>query len=355
MTRASPYSIIWHTHKESVDCIVMNPKVRIKWLIPILLLAAAAFAGLWFVSSSSRREAASRGQQKPIILGFAQLGSESGWRIGNSRSVQKAAERAGIQLMEKNAEQKQENQIKALRSFIAYQVDVIAFSPIVEDGWDNVLREAKEAGIPVICSDRSVRVEDDSLIACFVGSDFYAEGERAAGFLLRKMEGVPGPIRIAEISGTLDSTPMRDRAKGFRDVLQKDGRFEIVYSKSGDFLRSLGKEVMKDILETCEIDVLYSHNDAMTLGAVETIEKSGLRPGKDIVIITVDGEQGAIDLLKQGKINCVVECTPMLGDIIMELTKKLAAGEKVPRLIYSEETAFTEFDDRVMSIPPRGY
>lgn len=332
----------------------MNPKTRIKWLVSILLLALAALGGLWFVTAPGR-EAAQRGGEKPIILGFAQLGSESGWRIGNSRSVAQAAEKAGIQLMERNAEQKQENQIKALRSFIAYQVDVIAFSPIVEDGWDNVLREAREAGIPVICSDRSVNVEDDSLVACFVGSDFYAEGQRAGQFLLRKMEGVPGPIRVAEISGTLDSTPQRDRARGFRDVIAQDERFEIVYSKSGDFLRSLGREVMKDILRSEKIDVLYSHNDAMTLGAVEAIEEAGLAPGQDIVIITVDGEQGAIDLLKQGRINCVVECTPMLGDLIMQLAQKLAAGQEVPRLIYSEEEVFTEFDEDLLSIPPRGY
>ena len=333
----------------------MNAKLWIKRLLIALLIAAAVLGGVWGFSLLGQTGMPREDEQRPIILGFSQLGSESGWRIGNTRSVVKAAADAGIQLMERNAEQKQENQIKALRSFIAYQVDVIAFSPMVEDGWDNVLREAKEAGIPVICSDREVKVEDDSLIACFVGSDFYDQGVRAAKFLLKKMEGVPGPIRIAEISGTVDSTPMRDRARGFRDMIAQDARFEIVYSESGDFLRSMGKEVMQDILRTTGVDVLYSHNDAMTLGAVEAIEASGFVPGKDIVIITVDGEQGAIDLLKQGKINCVVECTPMLGDIIMVLARKLVAGEEIPRVIYSEETTFTEFDENLQSLPPRGY
>ena len=333
----------------------MNARLWIKRLLIALLIIAAVLGGVWGIGMLGRTGMPQEDGQRPIILGFSQLGSESGWRIGNTRSVVKAAADAGIQLMERNAEQKQENQIKAIRSFIAYQVDVIAFSPLVEDGWDNVLREAKEAGIPVICSDRAVKVEDESLIACFVGSDFYDQGVRAAKFLMHKMEGVPGPIRIAEISGTLDSTPMRDRARGFREMIESDVRFEIVYSKSGDFLRSMGKEVMQDILSTIEVDVLYSHNDAMTLGAVEAIEASGIGPGKDIVIITVDGEQGAIDLLKQGKINCVVECTPMLGDIIMVLAKKLVAGEEIPKVIYSEETMFTEFDDNLQSIPPRGY
>lgn len=333
----------------------MHVKVRMKKALLVILAAAVVLAAGLFVYARFQAGTKETADRRPIILGFAQLGSESGWRIGNTRSVVDAAQAAGIQLMERNAEQKQENQIKALRSFIAYQVDVIAFSPIVEDGWDNVLREAKAAGIPVICSDRSVKVEDESLIACFVGSDFYAQGERAGQFLLRKMQGVEGPVRIAEISGTVDSSPMRDRAKGFRDVIAGDPRFEIVYSQSGDFLRSMGKEVMQDILTAHDIDVLYSHNDAMTLGAVEAIDDHGLRPGQDIVIISVDGEQGAIDLLKQGKINCVVECTPMLGDIIMDLTRKLAAGEAVPRIIHSQETVFSEYDDGLQSLPARGY
>ena len=297
-----------------------------------------------------------KGMERPIILGFSQLGSESSWRLGNTQSVMEAAERAGIQLMFKNAEQKQEKQIDAIRSFIAYQVDVIAFAPIVEDGWDNVLREAKGAGIPVICSDRSVKVEDEDLITCFVGSDFYLEGERAGQYLLRKMEGREGPIRIAELSGTIDSAPMRYRALGFRDVLKRDQRFEIVYSQSGDFLRSRGRELMRDILEKQgKVDVLYSHNDSMTLGALEIIEAKGLRPGQDMVIISVDGEQAAIDMLKQGKINCVVECTPMLGDVIVDLSKRLVQGEKVERIIYSEETVFSDLDEGILSIPPRGY
>lgn len=325
-----------------------------KALLMTLLLALAIGVLTLFSPGEKGPEAA--GELRPVILGFAQLGSESGWRIGNTRSVIEAADKAGIQLMYKNAEQKQENQIKALRSFIAYQVDVIAFAPIVEDGWENVLREARDAGIPVICSDRSVKVTDESLITCFVGSDFYAEGRRAAEFLLRKAEGMKGPVRIAEISGTIDSTPMRDRERGFRETLGDDPRFDIVYSQSGDFLHSRGREVMEAILDSgIEIDVLYSHNDAMTMGAVEALEARDLRPGKDIVIITVDGEQGAIDLLKQGKINCVVECTPLLGDMIMLLTKRLARGEEVPAITYSDETVFSEFDEDLQSLRPRGY
>ena len=255
-----------------------------------------------------------------------------------------------------NAQQKQENQIKAIRSFIAYQVDVIAFAPIVEQGWDTVLQEAKDAGIPVLLTDRLIVTEDPSLYVGYVGADFLAEGRRAGEFLVEKAdrEGLTD-LKIVELSGTPSSSPMQQRGEAFRECIAGDPRFEIVETMSGDFLRSKGKECMQEMLERHErIDVLFSHNDAMTLGAIEAIEEAGLRPGEDVIIITVDGEQAAIDFLQEGKINCVVECTPMLGDIIMDLAKKLAAGEEIPRVTNPEERSFTEFDEDLMDIPPGG-
>ena len=292
-----------------------------------------------------------------VLLGFSQLGRESAWRMGNSRDIQEAAERAGVQLMYDNAQQEQENQIKAIRSFIAYQVDVIAFAPIVEQGWDTVLQEARDAGIPVLLTDRFIVTDDPSLYVGYVGADFLAEGRRAGKFLVEKAdrEGLDD-LKIVELSGTLSSTPMQQRSSGFREMIEGDERFHILETVSGDFLRSKGKECMQALLARhAEIDVLFSHNDSMTLGAIEAIEEAGLRPGEDIIIITVDGEQAAIDLLQEGKINCVVECTPMLGDIIMDLTKKLAAGEDIPRVTHPQEDVFCEFDEDLMDIPPRGY
>ncbi len=320
--------------------------------ISLLLLLS-----LFFLPSgcSPSAPSANAPAENAVLLGYAQLGSESAWRIGNSKSVKDAAARAGVQLMFENAEQSQEKQIKAIRSFIAYQVDVIAFSPIVEDGWDNVLREAKEAGIPVLLVDRLVKTEDESLYVGFIGSDFYEEGRNAGLFLKKKAKDMDH-VRIVEIAGTEDSSPMRQRGKGFRDVLGDDPKYKILESISGDFLLSKGRECMEYLLEEYpDIDVLYSHNDSMTLGAMETIEAAGLIPGKDIIIITVDGEQKAIDLLKEGKINCVVECTPLLGDVVMDLAKKLAAGQAIKRNTYSQETVFTEFDDNLDSLPERGY
>ena len=292
-----------------------------------------------------------------VLLGFSQLGRESAWRMGNSRDIQEAAERAGVQLMYDNAQQEQENQINAIRSFIAYQVDVIAFAPIVEQGWDTVLQEARDAGIPVLLTDRFIVTEDPSLYVGYVGADFLAEGRKAGAFMVEKAdrEGLED-LKIVELSGTLSSTPMQQRSSGFREMIEGDERFHILETVSGDFLRSKGKECMQALLARhAEIDVLFSHNDSMTLGAIEAIEEAGLRPGEDIIIITVDGEQAAIDLLQEGKINCVVECTPMLGDIIMDLTKKLAAGEDIPSVTHPQEDVFCEFDEDLMDITPRGY
>ena len=325
-----------------------------KWLTGVL---AAAMALSLAACSDGGAESADAGSEDSITLGFAQVGSESEWRTANTDNIKAAAEAAGVTLQFSDAQQKQENQIKAIRSFIAYQVDVIAFAPIVEQGWDTVLQEARDAGIPVLLTDRFIVTDDPSLYVGYVGADFLAEGRRAGKFLVEKAdrEGLDD-LKIVELSGTLSSTPMQQRSSGFREMIEGDERFHILETVSGDFLRSKGKECMQALLARHEeIDVLFSHNDSMTLGAIEAIEEAGLRPGEDIIIITVDGEQAAIDLLQEGRINCVVECTPMLGDIIMDLTKKLAAGEDIPRVTHPQEDVFCEFDEDLMDIPPRGY
>lgn len=290
-----------------------------------------------------------------VILGFSQIGAESAWRTYNTKSIKEAAEKAGIQLLFENAEQKQDLQIKAIRSFIVYQVDVIAFVPNVADGWDNVLREAKEAGIPVLVTDRKINTSDQSLYAGFIGTDSIREGREAGLFLQEKFPGRKKPVRIVEISGTIGASCVDGRAEGFRQIIDGDPSFEIVYSETGDFLRSRGYEIMHRILDNvADIDVLYSHNDGMTLGAIDAMKERGIDPGKDIVIVSIDAEQAAIDALRRGEINCVIECNPRTGPVIMELAEKLAAGEPIPRLIHVEEQVFTEWDD-LSDIPPRGY
>lgn len=309
-----------------------------------LLLALILLAGLTGCTGKQVTEK----EESSIVVGFSQLGAESSWRIANTASMEEAAKEAGYGLMMENANQKQEKQIDAIRSFIAYQVDVIVFSPIVETGWENVLTEAKQAGIPVILMDRMIETEDDSLYTAYVGADFYAEGRRAGEYLVRKADDIGAEkLRIVEICGTEDSTPMRDRQKGFMDVIGQDERFVIIDSVDGDFLRSKGEECMRELLEKYGrdgFDVIYSHNDSMTLGVLDVLENTKDAP-KNLILITVDGEKEAVDALKAGRINCVVQCTPDLGPSVMKLVGDLKDGKELPKVYHPDEGSFTDFDD----------
>ena len=309
-----------------------------------LLLALLLLAGLTGCAGKQDTEK----EESSIVVGFSQLGAESSWRIANTASMEQAAKDFGYGLMMENANQKQEKQIDAIRSFIAYQVDVIVFSPIVETGWDNVLTEAKQAGIPVILMDRMIETEDDSLYTAYVGADFYAEGRRAGEYLIRKADAIGAEkLRIVEICGTEDSTPMRDRQKGFQDAIAHDGRFTIIDSVDGDFLRSKGEECMRELLEKYGrdgFDVIYSHNDSMTLGVLDVLENTADAPN-NLILITVDGEKEAVDALKAGRINCVVQCTPDLGPSVMKLVGDLKDGKELPKVYHPDEGSFTDFDD----------
>ncbi len=320
----------------------------------LLCLLTAVLLLVICAGCEKKEEAA---QEPALLLGFSQLGSESSFRIGNTRDIEEKARAFGISLMMENANQKQENQIAALRRFIAYRVDVIAFSPIVEDGWDAVLREAKNAGIPVVLVDRTISTSDESLYASLIGADFYKEGVMAAEYLQRKADDLGREkLNIVEITGTEDSTPMRQRHIGFLDTLAGDERMVLLESVSGDFLRSRGGECMRYLLGKYgdQIDVIYSHNDEMTMGALPEIEAAGFLPGKDMILISIDGGQEAIDILREGKINCIVECTPMLGTLLMETALKLKAGEAVEKETHPVERTFSDYDD-LSSLEPRGY
>ena len=292
-----------------------------------------------------------------LVMGFSQLGSESSFRIGNTRDIEEQAKAYGVSLMMDDAKQKQENQIDAIRRFIAYRVDVIAFSPIVDEGWDNVLTEAKQAGIPVILVDRTVHTENSDLYISQIGADFYREGVMAAEYLLQKADSLGrDQLRIVEITGTESSTPMRQRHEGFWDTLAGDRRMVLLESVNGDFLRSRGAECMRYLLEKYgdQIDVIFSHNDEMTMGALPEIERAGYQPGRDMVLISIDGGQEAIDILKAGRINCIVECTPMLGSLLMETALAVKEGKAVEPVIHPVERVFSDGED-LSSLPPRGY
>ena len=297
---------------------------------PLVLAGALGGAVLMFAGCGSKEAASSGTKPRALTVGFSQIGAESAWRTANTESIKSEARKRGIRLVFSDAQQKQENQIKALRSFIAQGVDVIAFSPVVETGWEPVLREIKQAGIPVVLSDRAVEVSDEDLYVTFIGSDFVEEGRNAARWLAGR---TGGQAAIVELVGTPGSAPAIDRKKGFEEVLAEHPEMKIIKSQSGDFTRAKGKEVMEAFLkapDAGEITALYAHNDDMALGAIQAMEEAGLKPGEDILIVSIDGVRGAFEAMVEGKLNCTVECNPLIGPQIFDAVEAIGPGRPCP-------------------------
>ncbi len=267
--------------------------------------------------------------RKKLRVGFSQIGAESAWRTAETESVKSEATKRGIKLKFSDAQQKQENQIKAVRSFVTQGVDAILLAPLVETGWEPVLKEAKRAGIPVILLDRSIMTDDDSLYTTLITADFIAEGRRAAEWFAQK---TGGKCRIIELQGTPGSAPAIDRQKGFEQEIAKHPEMKIIASQSGNFTRTGGKKVMEALLKMHEnIDAVYAHNDDMAIGAIQAIKGHGKKPGTDILVVSIDGIKDAFRALIAGELNASVECPPLLGPLAFDAVEKAVAGEKQAR------------------------
>jgi len=326
-----------------------------------ILIFFAIFASILGPQSCSQQPASlstlqpsSKPEKKyeDLIVGFAQLGAESEWRVANTISIKEMAEQLGVELRFLDAQQKQENQIEAVRKLIIQKVDVIGISPIVETGWDEVFQEAKDAGIPIILVDRRAAVPEE-LYVSYLGSDFLEEGRKAARIM---SELVDGKANIVELVGTIGSAPANDRYTGFREVLKDYPEMQIIDSQSGDFTRARGQEVMAAFLKKYgnKITAVYAHNDDMALGAIQAIEDYGLKPGVDIKIVSVDAARGAFEAMIAGKLNATVECNPLLGPQFFELALKVVNGKPVPRWVPSIESVFFP-DDASKILPTRKY
>jgi simple sugar transport system substrate-binding protein len=288
---------------------------------------------------------------KPLVVGFAQIGAESAWRTAETESIRGEATRRGVTLKFSDAQQKQENQIKAVRAFIAQKVDAIILAPVVETGWEPVLREAKRAGIPVILVDRGVKVSDESLYATLIASDFVEEGRMAGRWLADKLGGKGN---VVELQGTPGAAPAIDRKKGFAEALEKSPEIKIIKSQTGDFTRAGGKQVMETFLkaEGKNIRAVYAHNDDMALGAIQAIEEAGLKPGTDILVISIDGVRDAFNAIIAGKSNATVECNPLLGPPAFDAIDAVLAGKELPKWtkvqdrLFDSKTAEAELPNR---------
>lgn len=280
-------------------------------------------------------------------VGFSQIGSESGWRAAETTLTKQQAEERGIDLKFSDAQQKQENQIAAIRSFIAQGVDAILLAPVVATGWDSVLKEAKEAEIPVVLLDRLVD-SDKSLYLTAVGSDLVHEGEVAGKWLVEQASGEE--CRVVELQGTTGSSPAIDRKTGFKQGIAGADNIEIVRSQTGDFTRAQGKEVMESFLQAenggKDICALYAHNDDMAVGAIQAIKEAGLKPGEDILIVSIDAVPDIFQAMAAGEANATVELTPnMAGPAFDAVEAYLADGTEPEKFIQTESKLYTQADD----------
>ena len=332
-----------------------------------LLCFAVMLAGCGSVSVTGdavpqEESESSEPDEGDIVIGISQVGSESDWRTTNTEAYRDTfTEEKGYYLIFEDGQQKQENQVKALRKFILKDVDYIVLDPIVETGWDAVLKEARDANIPVILADRNVLVEDESLYTCWIGSDFLQEGRNAGEWLAKNLASRGRgnkDINLVTLQGTVGSTAQIGRTLGFAEVMDKHENWKMLEYQSGDFTQAKAYEVMEYFLDTYEdIDVVICENDNMAFGAIEAIKEAGLRVGRngDIMIISFDAVRDALLLVQKGEISADFECNPITAPLVEEIIQKLELGEAVEKVQYVNETYFDYKMDIEMLLKNREY
>lgn len=314
------------------------------------LLAVSMLAGLSAVNVMAADD-------DTITVGFSQVGAESDWRTANSESMKSTFTKDnGYELIFDDAQQKQENQISAIRNFIQQDVDYIVLAPVTETGWDAVLGEAKQAGIPVIIVDRMVDVKDDSLYTAWVGSNFELEGKKAAAYLDAYMKAKNmKDMKLVNIQGTIGASAQIGRTKGLDDAVAANG-WNLLDKTTGEFTQAKGQEVMESFLkQNKDIDVVVAQNDNMAFGAIDALKAAGKTPGKDVTIISFDAIKAALKKVQSGEINAEFECNPLHGPRVAELAKKIMKGEKVDKIQYVDEQVFTKDNTTKEVINKRAY
>ncbi|MCC6675815.1 MAG: ABC transporter substrate-binding protein [Phycisphaerales bacterium] len=307
----------------------------------------AAMMAVGGISAVAWAQPGKGGAADKLTVGFSQVGAESEWRTAETQSIRGEAEKRGAELKFADAQGKQVNQIKSVKSFITQRVNFIVIAPVVETGWEPVLREAKAAKIPVILVDRGIKLseagEKEDLYTTLIASDFVEEGRMAAEWLAKT---TGGEARIVELQGTTGSAPAIDRQKGFAEGIAGHPGMKIIKTQSADFTRAKGKEVMQSFIksEGKNITAVYAHNDDMALGAIQALEEAGIKPSIDVRVISIDAVKGAFESMVAGKLSATVECNPLLGPIVFDTIERLRAGQTVPRFIKQTDRLFDQKD-----------
>ena len=310
-------------------------------------------------SSSGSKTSDAGSSDKTITVGFSQVGAESDWRTANTESMKSTfSEANGYKLIFDDAQQKQENQITAIRNFIQQDVDYIVLAPVTESGWDTVLQEAKDAEIPVIIVDRMVKVKDDSLYTAWVGSNFELEGKKAAAYLKAYAEkkGMSAP-KIVDIQGTIGASAQIGRTKGLEDAVKAES-WNLLEKTTGEFTQAKGQEVMESFLKSYDdIDVVICENDNEAFGAIDAIKAAGKTcgPEGDIIVVSFDSVKAAFESMIAGDLNATFECNPLHGPRVAEIIQKLEKGEEVEKIQYVDEAYFDTSMDLEEILKTRAY
>lgn len=327
-----------------------------RWMKLIAGMAAAALASAAVSQAQPGNNEGGKGDKK-LVVGFSQVGAESEWRTAETRSIRGEAERRGADMKFADAQGKQVNQIKTVKSFITQKVDFIVIAPVVETGWEPVLRDAKAAKIPMILVDRGIKLtekgEKEDLYATLIASDFVEEGRMAGEWLAKQTSG---KASIVELQGTTGAAPAIDRQKGFAEVVARNPGMKIIKTQSADFTRAKGKEVMQSFIksEGKAITAVYAHNDDMALGAIQALEEAGIKPHTDVKVVSIDAVKGAFEAMVAGKLSATVECNPLLGPIVFDTMEKIRTGQSVPKFIKQTDRLF-EQKDAAEAIKTREY
>ena len=298
-------------------------------------------------SESSKPDISGKGDlwaDKKLTIGVLGPGAEGAWKTTLTKDIMDAAEEWNIELKFFDGQSKTELQIEHLEKLIKEDVDAIGFMPIINFGWDEILAKVKEAGIPLIFLDRYADCADESLWSSHIVNDWEKEGQMAGEWLidyLQKQERINEEIKIAELRGTENTKSAQQKRQGFREAIKNNKNLKVTISKCGEYTNYIGYIEIKQILsETTDIDVLFCHNDDMAIGAIQAIEEAGLVPGEDILIISINGTNAALEAIVEGKIACSVECNPFMGDLFMEACVRIANGEEIEREIHPVDRVF---------------
>jgi len=311
-----------------------------------------------------------KGMDRKIVMGYSQIGAESEWRTACTNSVKAAAEEYNVELIFSDAQQKQENQLQAIRSFIRQKVDVIGFTPVVETGWDAILQEIKDAGIPVICVDRQVTLaagkKQEDYITAFIGSNMESEAIKAVQWVVnymkttgnsRKKDDGQIDINIAILEGTTGSGAQVGRTAGWNKEIAKYPNYKTIFRQTGNFTRAEGQQVMEAWMKSPQandIDVLFAQNDDMAIGAIDAIKAAGKKPGTDIIIVSIDSVKGAFDAMLRKELNATIECNPLLGPQVMDTAVKILNKQPITWWVESIESQF-DWTNAEKEYPNRKY